>query len=671
MEDTCFIYQKEWDLKVLAPIDIPIAKGIKKRHEVLMDILNAIKKNESFDERFIIEGSDSKKTLHELCIIIRPFKLVTGNGKTKPWQLTSQSESLLKNDSSYIAIYFHNHLQFFFEIIDLMKDEKEKNVMDLLEIANSNYDFGWKEYNIRERLKWLDSFSLVEKKGNNWKITKTGLEILKTDIIIQPKIEKKDMDETINKEFPGFTSEIKKIVSLENSNRKESKIYYIRNVSEILETIKEYLAYLKSNKTKQEIDYFAMSKFSIKPSTTSHFINFLQTLNLIEKTGTNNRYTSELGHKFLLEGHLLDLVLIINYNYNFFFEILEELEDSKKSEEELIQIAREKYNLDFNKDGKLKDRLRFLSTSKLILSIGKFYYLTSWGAKVINQIHIKSFSRDKGSHKNKNDISFNHFVNKDKIENICIELLHSSKDSSSSSRFEKAISEAFNFMGFNTKLIGGSGDTDVTITIPTASEHSFKVNIDAKSTTKTYVTDNLIDFDTLSEHKIKQEADYILIIGPDFKEDSRVISRAVKNNVGVMNVETLIELIKMHCKAPLEYKEYKGIFNQKGMIKLDLLKTNQDSMKKSAKLMQKIIECLFNENSNKVNRGKMTAENIYYSIKMSFDNELNISEIEGMLDFLSSPVINCLGKKGKFYSANGSISDVKNKFHFYIHNLTS
>ena len=72
---------------------------------------------------------------------------------------------------------------------------------------------------------------------------------------------------------------------------------------------------------------------------------------------------------------------------------------------------------------------------------------------------------------------------------------------------------------------------------------AFSVTVDAKSKNTGNVTENLVDFDTILEHKKKHNADFAAIVGGSFQNE-RLIRRAKEHGVVLIDVETLETLIK-------------------------------------------------------------------------------------------------------------------------------
>ena len=105
------------------------------------------------------------------------------------------------------------------------------------------------------------------------------------------------------------------------------------------------------------------------------------------------------------------------------------------------------------------------------------------------------------------------------IKTIVKRLKVSQFKSESYTQFEEDIKEAFNFLGFEAELIGGSGDTDVLL-VANIGKESFKVNVDGKTSRSGKIIDRQIDWLSLRDHRDKRKADFVVVVGPTSLEET-------------------------------------------------------------------------------------------------------------------------------------------------------
>jgi hypothetical protein len=94
------------------------------------------------------------------------------------------------------------------------------------------------------------------------------------------------------------------------------------------------------------------------------------------------------------------------------------------------------------------------------------------------------------------------------------ELVGSSTDSGDPDRFERAVRDAFTFLGFEASWLGGAGRTDVLVDAPLGRDDQYRVIVDCKASGSGAVTDQQIDWMTLTEHRQMHDAHYVAVVAP-------------------------------------------------------------------------------------------------------------------------------------------------------------
>ncbi len=152
-----------------------------------------------------------------------------------------------------------------------------------------------------------------------------------------------------------------------------------------------------------------------------------------------------------------------------------------------------------------------------------------------------------------------------KASSIIERLAEAQYKSDSPTEFEEAIRDAFNFLGFDTELMGVSGETDVLLTARIGQE-AFRVNVDAKTTKREKISDRSIDWLSLDDHKEKTTANFVVVVAPDFARGN-LERRAKDHNVSLLKTDDLIRLVKSHSNIPLTLIDLKDLFTKKGGIR--------------------------------------------------------------------------------------------------------
>ena len=246
--------------------------------------------------------------------------------------------------------------------------------------------------------------------------------------------------------------------------------------------------------------------------------------------------------------------------------------------------------------------------------------------------------------------------------NLIIELLKEKQfKSDSPTDFEEAIKDSFNFLGFESELIGGSGDTDVLL-IANIGKESFKVTVDGKTSKSGKIMDSQIDWISLKDHKGKNKADFVVVVGPNFA-GGNLEKRANEYDVSLLKTENLIELIKAHSKSPFTLKELKDLFSGKGDRSTqldDLLSQNRyrrtllEQFKIIIKEMESIQEGSF---------GYFTLESLGARLEKIEEIEIEPDNIKYIIHLLKLPFINGIEEiSDNQYILTIKIKDIANIF---------
>lgn len=222
-------------------------------------------------------------------------------------------------------------------------------------------------------------------------------------------------------------------------------------------------------------------------------------------------------------------------------------------------------------------------------------------------------------------------------------------------------------MGFKADWMSGAGKTDILIQAATSPKFSYKVAVDAKTTYISGITEGQINFDTITDHREKHNTDYSLIVGRKF-QGKRLIERAIKHNVALLDIESLEYIMKKHKEVPLKSGSYRKIFSQKGLVDTSLIEEDRKKIIRNGDLLQSIIKCLSDESEDPLTEGIMQPREIYLLLKNQLNNghSPTITEIKQVLEFLASPLIGCIGATKEGYYALGSLTDATQMFEFYL-----
>jgi len=621
----------------------------------------SIPRNENFVESIYkyLHRCNNNELEEKLALRLKTNGFLSRDG-TSNWKLTEISKQFLNTEDEKILFqYINNTVKFFGEILYLLNQER-LNIGELLRIANRDYLIvNWKQKNqVSSRLQWLSDLKLVEYSvfENLYNITEKGQNYLK---MINNDFETLGMNENKTSEYTELINSIPEWI-FEFENTKSDRVGYIPGTNTyFLKTIKEIISLIKNGKN----DVSNLSDVStlkeLKKNSKKHFIKTLIDLHLIRQTSLTTYEVTHVGEKVLL---LDDFQFIFYFDriYTFVLEILSYMDEEKLTKKELLAISQNKYTI---KSDSMSKRLHFLEKANLIYKVDHLTYsVTDLGKRVITEFNI---TRPINNEMNDVNTSPEDSISVEVIDSLIIELRQAASDSTNPSRFERAINNCFIQLGYDCKWLGNSGETDVLAQTKTAPVSQYKIIIDAKSTSSPTIGDSSVVFDTLKEHKEKYTADYIVIVGIKFTE-GRLVERAKKHKVALLDVDILLLLLKNHYEVPLGYKEYEKFFSEYGIVNSDILMGDRNQLIYQKEVIYSVLNVLTEERTDEVTKGLLTPRDIYLIVKS--DQKLNpipsVKQIKDALDFLSSPFIRGVEDLKGRYSAKGSVTEISNILNF-------
>ena len=646
-----------WEMKSFTMPNIP--RGDAGMLESLRKILELVENNASPSELLNIKGSESSIDLGTVCIRLRPMKLVVKaqNG----WLLSDEAKIWLETkDDLYLAAFLCARVKFLAEILYYLDSPKTAN--ELQEIAINEYSLTWKtKSDINARLVWLRQLGLVEFQEFSllYMLTELGKEFVKTIHIEDPIKTDFSLDETANEDTIEISAwainECKEI----SSQRKSSIGYLIGDVKQFKTTISEFIQLLEGEKEYQQIQQYAIENYDIAASSLRSFLTTLSNMNIIErKTNTIYDITGK-ARKWSESNKILDLLCLMHCKFGFMFEMLAVLKNTSMSYKELAATAKVSYGFEKENIDEIRKRISIFKAAKLVRQATvDTFTITNRANLLLNSIHIEPT-------KNISVLS-QMLVTESDDAKFFTNLRLATRDSSNFEHLEKLVQTAFEKLGFEAQWLGGTGKTDVLVRAIGNASTSYTIAVDAKSTMTGVVTDGLVDFDTLKEHKRKHNATFSAIVGGTFQNE-RLINRAIEHGVVLIDIETLENLIKMHSEIPIKVTSYKKMFEKSGIADISCISEERNQIKRYGDLLHAVMDCLIAVQDDPVYKGVLQERDIYGILRLSesFSSAPGIEEITNMLNFLSSPLIGCVDRMKDGYRAIGTLKDASQKFAFF------
>lgn len=312
----------DWDSKVFSMPNIP--HGEIGLIAVLKEILVQVANNTTPSKVIKFDGSESRLTLNELCVRLRPMKLVlkTVHG----WTLSQESEIFLESDDTlYLAAVLCANIKFLGEILFYL--DSAKKATELQQIAVNEYGLMWKSgSDINSRLLWLRTLGFVEFQDFSllYSITELGQDFLKTIHITERVAVDYNYDDTDSETELKVAQWARELIESDkwNSNKRKSSLGYIPgNIKDFDNTIREYLEVSQNGAIYDTILNFTEKNFGVAHSSLRSFMTTLKNMGMIKRK-TNVMYVqSELADLWMENHSIMDLLFILHSKFTFIFEI--------------------------------------------------------------------------------------------------------------------------------------------------------------------------------------------------------------------------------------------------------------------------------------------------------------------------------------------------------------
>jgi 5-hydroxyisourate hydrolase-like protein (transthyretin family) len=348
-----------------------------------------------------------------------------------------------------------------------------------------------------------------------------------------------------------------------------NSLYALPNGAEkYIDTLNEMLHWIDQNKMPLYEDFFnwVETTYSVRESTVNNYMQTINRLDLVEKIQRDRIDLTKQGKKFLRLERNTQYSFLAEYlirHYRGFREILSIYYEANRPVHLYeIQEALQPHFQNWKSDFPFDERIRWLLSLRCIVQVqGREYSITDPGSRLASvfpskfsiQLHQNPIATDLNSHHNEIDYSY--------IDYLITELKQAATDSDHK-RFEHVVGDAFEFLGFNVKLLGQPGQTDVYIEA-LIGDDSYTAIIDAKARHDGRLQN--LDVYTLLEHQQKHAGDYIAVVAGDFA-NGKVSRHAEENNISLISVARLIELLQLHFHTPLNLSEYRHLFTQPGSV---------------------------------------------------------------------------------------------------------
>jgi hypothetical protein len=625
----------------------PTVPGGQESHlRVLRNVLEAIAETPDRDALVPWPSSEVQASVATVANQLAPAGLLKrlADGKI---ELTDQARQWLADpNDAFLITVFHEHIRFVGELLSELQAGGLTRE-ELREVAAQQYSLGWNSLDqVNRRCAWLQVTGLVELRyDHNLVLTEDGRALLKTLNIADPgSLDLGSSDADVDPaSLPVADSRIQEILdSLTNEGlhlRLAPSMYIPKgpaSLNDSLTSLRVQLDSISPRITKGDYFRLCSTEFGSKESSAASALDTLRHTGLIKQTGFATFDTTDAAHAWLESGEDLDLVRIIHAHIRCVGELIPLLNEASPIGR-IIDETNKRYGIKLNVSA-LRQRLQILRECGLVDQASAMTYLaTARGRAFASTLRLEAptLAEDRVSVQSQVPV-------KDQGASTLVEELRSAaRDSKQPARFEEAVATAFRKLGLSAEHLGGSGDTDVLVTIHKNPTSQVRAIVDAKATSHASILEHAIDFTTLEEHRRQHDAIYIAVVAIGF-ETGRIVKRARHNNVALIRVDDLVAVLARHDVAPLTPVELLALFDaQQGK---DLwTEADRRNLLVAAATRAIAEEAEYVDESGE----SFSAKDIHKSVRREIDPAPSMDEIRNVLDLLASPLIGGVIRDGK------------------------
>ena len=379
--------------------------------------------------------------------------------------------------------------------------------------------------------------------------------------------------------------------------------------------------------------------------------------------------------KWLASGDDRIIVALLHGRCQFIGELLDAAR-SPRSNDELLTVANDRYGMAWDTQTQIVNRRGWLQSAGMLTDMGDgTVQLSDSGRLLLGELVLY----DPAAAPSAITVTEAPAVDapaellppleSSTVDELVLAIKNSASDSGHPDRFELAVRDAFDFLGFQAEWLGGSGKTDVLLAAALGAMDSYRVVIDCKTSGSGTVSDHQVDWVTLTEHKAKHDADHIAVVAPN-PSGSRMFARASQYNVAVISADQLIGLCRQHAKTPLGLDDYRSLFATGGSLDMQAVDERAEEVKRLVTLAAAMCEAI-RERSTVF--GRLSARDLFLILSAQTVAEgTTEDELQALLDTLASPLLAVLqGSKNDGYRVTTSAKVAQRRIEMVAQQLSA
>lgn len=618
--------------------------GSKRQLETLRTLLNEIQRVGGLKSAVIDLGDGINRSVRDAVKQIAPTGMLERAERDRVSISVPAKQWLETKDNYWVFSEFHRNVRFFGELLTPLLDQP-LSVRDLNGIAEKDYQLPWSTLDqTRRRINWFIDFGFVYYKTNLLiDITDAGRAYAplllpggpsRTVVPVQiGPVEVKDPS-------PAIMNALEDLTPQDLASRSPI-LGYIPKGNGDLDAVRSIELLVNSaSPSISRADWisFCEKTFGMSEGSFGAALTTLTKSGLIEQSGMNIFSPTEVGQQWLETASALDLARLFHTRFGFFLEILPALNEFDRAPD-LARMAVNQFGLPRADVGGVRTRLQILKAAGLIMERANWrYQSTPLGDEIAARTLLQEPMDAAGATRDTE-------AEPPQIELMGVsialadELNIGGLASDSPMRLEKAVADAFKYLGFESQHIGGAGKTDVLVSVIGPDRKAVRIIVDAKAAKSGAVAEGSVSFDTLLEHKRQHQADLVVLVGPGF-DGGRIRARALQNKVALLTTAELSDVVRRQARYPISAESFIKLLHWQESSRQDF-ESEWTQTERRIGLLGHIVGVLAKEaqDADDVTLGALSSDQIYLIVRDQLDTRPSPGDISNALTLLQHPLI--------------------------------
>ena len=629
----------------------------------LIFLLEDVRENSATDRSLCWPADGSTTTVRAALRSLGPCGLVVTAEHGASAALTPDAARFLETgDAAYLIAIIHSHIRLIGEVLLLLHEAKTHG--ELNQLAEDKYGLSWTTRDqIRRRTTWLRAAGLLElwKQSNKVVMTEQGRVLCSQLALHDPEVihSRAESDAAVNVVLgtpgPMLAKELNLLDDALLASRK-SQIGYIAGGTSV-EAIRRLVDLAMPGVERSEFVSYCIAHLKVKPSSAEQSLFTLIALGLVEQTGIDTFAPTGITIEWLSTDRTLDLLRIIHCRTSTVGEVLLGLTHFGETGN-LHRWLLDAYPESPIKRAELAKRISLLHEGDLIEQIGNTRHrITRLGTAFLNATPILppagGVSGDNAEASPHASEEPGHIFG---LILLAREVVDAATDSANPKRFERAVADSFRALGLDVDWIGNSGTTDVCADFWISPTERRKVTIEVKTGSGGVVSEKGIDFKTLEEHRVRHEADRVILVGPGF--GGRVPARATSDRIPLVTAQEIADwLVRSTSTRLLPREIFQLLFGSDQSATVGGADRVWATVERRLDAVRCVGQALWESGNDPTdiayNQGGLSVRDLWRMLKTNAAaTPINQEEIEQAIGFLTSPVVAAAEKvKHDEYSA--------------------